>query len=100
MRKPPCNHESPVAGCRLCWLFANDSRYRELWNNTHSGNSQPTRQAKEIRLCVFYVDGESVLGDEAPDLVRDWRRCGMGHGVVCPCLLMCGPACPDYQPNS
>ena len=58
------------------------------------------KTTKKVQLCVFYVDGESVRGVEAPDSVRDWRRCGMGHGVVCPCLLKCGPTCPDYQPNS
>lgn len=27
----PCNHTPPRDGCRLCWLFDHDPRYRALW---------------------------------------------------------------------
>ena len=30
-RMKPCNHTPPRDGCRLCWLYDHDSRYRELW---------------------------------------------------------------------
>lgn len=27
----PCNHTPPRDGCRLCWLYDHDPRYRALW---------------------------------------------------------------------
>lgn len=27
----PCNHTPPKPGCRLCWLFEHDARYRQMW---------------------------------------------------------------------
>jgi hypothetical protein len=30
-RMKPCNHIPPRDGCRLCWLFDHDPRYRALW---------------------------------------------------------------------
>ena len=30
-RMKPCNHTPPRDGCRLCWLYDHDSRYRALW---------------------------------------------------------------------
>jgi len=27
----PCNHTPPRDGCRLCWLYDHEPRYRALW---------------------------------------------------------------------
>ena len=35
---------------------------------------------------------------EGPDTVRDWRQCGRGHGIVCPCGVC--KSCGDYEPDA
>jgi hypothetical protein len=95
----PCeaDHEPKPATCRLCWLYANDRRYRARWDGrkgkagqrpadcTHLGVATGARVAcptcagrVELRLFHCAVYGECTTGKAAP-------------GVAC-CQ-----GCPDYE---
>jgi hypothetical protein len=41
----PCNHTPPKHGCRLCWLFEHDARYRQLWGGDPATVTAPVAQA-------------------------------------------------------
>jgi len=41
----PCNHTPPKPGCRLCWLFEHDTRYRQLWGGDPATVTAPVAQA-------------------------------------------------------
>ena len=77
--------------CRLCWLYAHREDYRRLWDGP------PPAPAPVPLPCVH--EGPPVRGPAAPDLVRDYLRCGAGlgdpPGVVCRCH--CGPGCGRYE---
>lgn len=55
----PCKHTDKIDGCRVCWLFANDLRYRKLWADktavpssscVHFGN--PTGKTVRCLTCA------------------------------------------------
>lgn len=29
----PCRHDTPKDGCRLCWLYENEDKYRAVWDD-------------------------------------------------------------------
>lgn len=78
--------------CRLCWLYEHDDAYRRHWD----GDPAPTRSRVSVRLCIHL--GAPVRGQDAPDLVRDWRKCEKGHGTVCACGAC--KTCPDFQADN
>jgi len=41
----PCRHSSPKPGCRLCWLFEHDARYRQLWGGDPATATPAVAQA-------------------------------------------------------
>lgn len=41
----PCNHTPPKPGCRVCWLFEHDARYRQLWGGDPATVTPPVAQA-------------------------------------------------------
>jgi hypothetical protein len=28
----PCRHKETIEGCRICWLYVSDERYKKLWD--------------------------------------------------------------------
>ena len=87
----PCNHTPPRDGCRLCWLFDHDPRYRALWGGdpstvatsvTTTGatppaqNIQPTAEQLEVlrKIKLLMVNPCKNLGNP----LEDKPSCGCG----------------------
>jgi hypothetical protein len=93
-KMPPCRHDPPVPErCRLCWLVANDSRYRALWSAGEATTPMPT--VRRPLPCLYL--GPVMM--RAPCLCRrqDVRRCEKGHGAVRQ-ADQC-ETCSDYEPD-
>lgn len=103
----PCltRHPEPVAaGCRVCWLYLNDPRYRALWDLPPGGAAVAPKANTPGRTelpCVHR--GEVVPGRDRDrlglDHRRNWTACNhpdQPRGeYVCRCLG-CGVRCPGY----
>ena len=70
---------------RACWLFDHRADYRRLWKGGPRGvcrhASEPIPGPKRQALGLVHA--------------KDWRECGMGKGVVCPCGACA--ACDAYE---
>ena len=87
MTKKPCKHSDNVDGCQFCFLYEHNPAVRARWDGV------PYQQAHDAPDCIHL--GIRVHPPEAPDNVKDWRRCDKGHGVVCPCGAC--KTCGDYE---
>jgi hypothetical protein len=87
----PRPHPTPDCRCRLCWLYANDERYRRLWDD------RPIPPAAVPLPCVHEGHTRPAPGG-VPD-GKTYLRCDAGRGdppgVVCRCH--CGPGCGGYE---
>jgi len=85
----PCNHTLPRDGCRLCWLFDHDPRYRALWGGdpatvatsvTTTGATPPatgpTAEQLEVlrKIKLLMVNPCKNLGNP----LEDKPSCGCG----------------------
>lgn len=87
----PCNHTPPRDGCRLCWLYDHDPRYRALWGGdpatvatsvTTTGatppvqNIQPTAEQLETlrKIKLVMANPCQNLGNA----LEDKPSCGCG----------------------
>lgn len=63
----PCNHTPPKPGCRLCWLFEHDARYRQMWGGDPAAvtlataTPPPPEITPEMRLQLDLIKGRIRL---------------------------------------
>src|SRR6185437_13066542 len=91
----PCqeSHGDYHEGCRLCWLNLHEQGYRDFWERSIA----PSR-FNPIALPIHCIHlGSRVHPPLAPDVVRDWRQCEKGHGVICSCMQC--RTCVDFEPD-
>lgn len=88
-------HTEPLepSHCRLCWIYHNDKRYRDLIDGVPEKVVLPCKHVGR----PISIDRKASLG---LDLRLGWTECGLNlgylPGVACPCRG-CGPACPGYS---
>ena len=95
----PCGHQAKVEGCRICYLWITDPRYRQLWGGT------PIVAPRLNLPCVHLGDELSGAEREAHGLnhAKKWSRCEnpskpLGE-FVCPCKG-CGRWCRGYMEDT
>jgi hypothetical protein len=92
--------------CRLCWLYAYDARYRNLWDRT------PTPGVPDVPVMVAagtvacrHLGKEPVGLRDCPTCAGRVRlktfRCALGLGVAGEAVpsVDCGPQCSGFSPG-
>lgn len=98
----PCNHTSPKPGCRLCWLYEHDARYRQLWGGDPAKvtPATPPEITPEMRLKLDLIKGRiriscKYLGEP----LETKSGCGCGASSLRRQCALLG-SCRIYAPRA
>lgn len=101
----PCRHDPPKDGCRLCWLYDHDARYRTMWGGdpetvqpavvaTPPAGPTPEQLAQLEQIKAVIKRPCLHLGEA----LEDKPSCGCGGGAAllrqCSVYGQCRPYAP------
>lgn len=87
----PCQHNQPLEGCRVCFLYETAPEYRKLW-----GGEVPSPTPQERVLSCIHL-GQLIQRAHCICRRQDIYQCDKGHGQVSQATVC--ESCPDYEPE-
>lgn len=102
----PCRHTAPKPGCRVCWLYEHDTRYRALWGGDPAtvtpsiATPPPPQITPEMRAKLDLIKGRIRLPCKyLGEALETKSGCGCGASSLRRQCALLG-SCRIYAPRA